>query len=120
MRTNSPEQGYIHNLDRDKGERVVGQGFEAEKMVQAMFQKNFPNMEVRYSTDKEDSGFKGQGVGSKMVDVVVSEKTERGTIPSMALQVTTNADKFAIEKKIKEMKDMPFVRLEEMSGDDVS
>lgn len=118
MRYRGPERGYIEQLDRENA--VTGQGRAAEEVVIDFFKRNFPNMTVRPATPREDSGFAGQGVGSKMIDAVVYARERNRLIPAMALQVTTNTSRWGIEKKMEEMKDMPFVRLPEMKSDDVA
>lgn len=111
---------YIHGLDRTKrdAERVTGQGFAAEDTVVEFFERNFPNLQVRHATEAEDSGHVGQGVGSKMIDVVVSERKGDRAVPAMAIQVTTNNERAAMAKKLAEMKDMPLVNLPESRLDD--
>lgn len=111
MHPRGPEESYLRHIEPPK--RETGRGFEAEETVIEFFEQNFPNMQTRTSTPKEDAGHFGQGVESKAVDVVVSKKGERRDIPAMAIQVTTNDDRWAVEKKIKEMTQMPFVNLRE-------
>lgn len=107
-----PEGEYIHNLDSNKENVLAGQGFPAEGITENFW--NSMGFYARPATDSEDSGVKDIGP-RQTIDQVVYYNDGR---PAMAPQITTSSFQSVREKKIKEMRDKPFVRLEEMKPND--
>ena len=113
------ESGNFHHLiDREQKPELTGQGKMAENVVIEFFKMNFPSMQVRKATAKEDAGQVGFGP-AKTVDAVAYLDQK----PAMALQVTSSTGEQFEEyrkKKLMELKNKPFLRLEEMSSHDVA
>jgi len=110
------ENRYVERIDRRRLANELGvQGFPAEEFVN-IFYNTIPGFQARFSTLDED---KGPEVGGRQtVDLVVSFADGR---PAFASQITTNnAEKGLIDKKKKEMRDRPFIRLNEMKNTDLS
>lgn len=113
--SSSPENSYINRIDEKKlwPERM-GQGKPAEKFA-SMFYESILAFKARPATPEED---KGREMGGRQtVDVVVSFKDGR---PAFATQVTTNDSRDMMVKKIQEMREHPFLRLDEMRPQDLS
>ena len=115
----------MHNIDRGKDGKSHNpeNGRAAEETVINFFSSlNDPDIRVRPATPQEDSGYVGEGVGSKMIDVVVMQRDaeSRREIPSMAIQVTTAQSQDIRLKKMEEMKNMPFMRLYDMKPQDTA
>ncbi|MBX4191697.1 MAG: hypothetical protein KW804_02785 [Candidatus Doudnabacteria bacterium] len=108
------EQYYVNKIDRKRERRELsGQGKPAEKIV-FDFHNGVTGMESRYATEEED---KGPEVGGKQtVDVIFYREGK----PALASQITTDIEKGAIKKKLEEIKNHPFIRLEEMGSNDVA
>ena len=105
------EENYIRNLDREPNNELAGQGFLAEDVVVDFF--NTSGFDTRLSTKTEDEG--KIDIGPKqIIDAVVYHEGR----PVMCTQITTSAVKGIREKKMAEMRQKPFLRLEEMKSSD--
>lgn len=109
------EDSYVDRIDRHMGVgEVKGQGKPAEEFV-ARFYEGISGLKVRFSTPEED---KGPEIGGRQtVDLVVSFADGRA---AFATQITSSDQRGVMEKKIKEMRDHPFIRLDEMNPHEVS
>lgn len=109
------ENRYIHRIDAKKSAgELRGQGIPAEKFV-ALFYDRIPGLKVRFSTREED---KGPEIGGRQtVDLVVSFSDGR---LAFAPQVTSSIEKGVIEKKLKEIREHPFIRLNDMKPGDLA
>lgn len=98
--------------------KVDYEGFEAEFAVEDFFNAHYPKMATRRSTAKEDAGITQQKMG-KAIDLIVYSKEDSGR-PMLGLQVTTALDSKVRLKKMDELKQHPFLRLDEMKATDAS
>ena len=110
-----PEDQYIQNLDEQipAGAGVDSVGFQAEDVVISFLTAHFPNISVRPATPEEDSGAT-QITKGKQVDAVVYLEDK----PAMVIQITTAESPKGRNAKIAQMRDKPFVRLDEMGSRD--
>ena len=113
------ENRYVNHIDaktdsKKSWEARMGQGKPAEQFI-AMFYGGLPGFQGREATPDEDKG-KEKG-GRQTVDVVALFKDGR---PAFATQITTNDSKDMMIKKLQEMRDNPFIRLDDMRTQDVS
>ena len=122
MRYRGPEKSYISDIDYEgrNQEEELKISTEAEQAVLNFLKKNFPDDAVRHATEKEDSGEFGENKGSQAIDIVLSKVKKKRDVPSLVQQVTTGKSLETMQKKMKEMQERPFVRLEGMSLDDVA
>ncbi len=118
----SVESEYSKEINYKKqpthNKEVGDLGFEAENVV-GLFWRMIPDFKVRHSTKEEDAGIRKeeQRFGPvKMIDQVIYIKEK----PSFSLQITTSTDSVTRNRKISELKNKPFIRLEEMKNDDVA
>lgn len=109
------ENRYVERIDRQaSAEEFRGQGLPTEEFV-SLFYNSIPGLKVRFSTPEEDKG--PEIGGHQTVDLVVSFSDGRF---AFATQITSSVEKGVIEKKIKEMQNHPFIRLEGMKPGDLS
>ena len=110
------EDGYISNIDAQK-RRAEGEiiGRKGEELVVDFFQ-HIPGIETRLSTPTEDSGVE-EDIGPKYIVDAVSYMDGR---PVMGIQITTAESSSEINKKLKELRDHPFLRLPEMKREQPS
>lgn len=109
------ENLYIKRIDSQRiTSELGGQGLPAEEFV-ARFYEGIPGFKTRFSTTEEDKG--PEIGGGQTVDLVVSFPDGK---PAFATQITTSALKGFMDKKIQEMRDHPFVRVEGMKSQDLS
>ena len=110
----SPENLYIQNIDKQPPE-VINQslGLRAEYVVIDCLKKHFPNIKVRLSTISEDSGL-DQIEKGKRIDTVAYLENK----PVMVMQITTTGNSRVKEKKLSQLKENPFVHLDEMKPQD--
>jgi len=102
------EERYISNIDRPKIDRDPSEsGLEIEGIVVDFF--NDSGYETRFSTKAEDSGKVDIGP-RQIIDAVTYLEGK----PVMGLQITTAKSKEIRAKKLAEMAQKPFIRLEEM------
>lgn len=112
-------ENYTRNADKNSvpPQRVEREslGMMAEDVVIDFFNDNFPGqISVRPATAAEDSGLK-HAPESKQIDAVVySDKGE----PIMCIQITTARDSAVRMKKMQQLIEKPFVRLDEMKAND--
>jgi hypothetical protein len=107
------EERYIHNLDRERNREERTEGKEAEKIVLDLLES--AGFETRFATPAEDEGFKD--IGRKpMIDAVAYFEGKA----VMGIQITTNSSRDMREKKFAEMREKPFIRLDEMNPKDLS
>jgi len=97
--------------ERNSGE-LRGQGRPTEKFVHLFF-NGIPELKARFATQKEDEG--SENGGRQTVDLVVSFNDDK---PAFAIQITSGVSKDIINKKLTEMRDHPFIRLESMKKGD--
>lgn len=108
-----PEGEYIHKLDSEPRveNKLAGQGLPAEDLTVDFFRSI--GFDARFATASEDSGV--VDIGPKQtIDAVIYDDSR----PAMALQITTGSSKEVKEKKLREMRLRPFVRLDEMKPTD--
>jgi hypothetical protein len=105
------EGGYIHNLDSNKENVLAGQGFPAEDLTVDFF--NTIGFDTRLSTTVEDSG--ARDIGPRQTIDAVTYYEGR---PAMGVQITTTSLREFREKKLSEMRERPFLRLNEMKPTD--
>lgn len=110
MRSEIVESGFNTNIP----ERREDIGFEAEEVVVQFFQ-TIPQMDIRYSTETEDSGRK-QIVQDQQLDAVAYLDGH----PAMGLQITTAMDPDLRAEKMRQIKARPFLRLNEMKKTDMA
>ncbi|HEY4508966.1 MAG TPA: hypothetical protein VJC13_01635 [Candidatus Paceibacterota bacterium] len=107
------EERYINHLDAGSGGDMglEGQGFPAEEVVVNFF--NASGFDARFSTATEDEGTTDIGP-KQIIDAVVYYDGK----PAMAPQITTSTIKSFREKKLDELRQRPFLRLDEMGPSD--
>jgi hypothetical protein len=103
-----PEEQALLEADRPLG-------LKAEDVAINFLAEHFPNISIRHATEREDSGVK-QIERGKQIDAVVYV----GEKPAMAIQITTARDKAVRNEKMAQLRDRPFVRLDEMKPQDPS
>jgi len=114
------ENQYIRNIDRSKlpPSLRISEGLakSAEKVVVDYFNESFKSkgIKARLATPIEDSGIKREG--GKQIDAIVYHAEK----PVMCIQITTARDPEVREKKIRQLAENPFIRLEEMRREDLS
>ena len=111
----NPETGYIANIDNTGPNHNESLGFDAEDLVIDFLNNQFPDLEIRHSTIEEDSGVR-QITKGKQIDAVAY----MGGLPAMVMQITTARDPKVRAEKMTQLKDHPFVRLDEMKPQDTS
>jgi len=114
----NPENRYISSIDNINNsvpEIPKPLGFDAEDLVIDFLSSQFPNIEVRHSTQEEDSGVK-QITKGKQIDAVAY----MSGLPAMVMQITTARDPKVRSEKMSQLRDNPFVRLDEMKPQDPS
>jgi hypothetical protein len=90
-------------------------GYDAEDVVVDFFKSEFKGIEVRKATLDEDRGNTGIDTG-KQIDAVLYWDHK----PSLGLQITTAIDSKVRMKKMNELKNKPFIRLDEMNRGDTA
>lgn len=116
MRENPIENRYIGAMDADKTRKdrsVPEQGRPAEQLTSDFFTQS--GFDTRFTSESEDEGTTNIG-SKKIIDAVVY----RSELPVMALQITTSEFRSIREKKLAEIRNKPFIRLDEMKSKDVS
>jgi len=113
--SSNPESRYIRNIDaKSSPSPKVSEALakSAEKVVIDCLNENLRSMNigVRPATPTEDSGITHEG--GKQIDAVLVEGTSKK--PIMCMQITTARDPSVQIKKVKQLAEKPFVRLEEM------
>jgi hypothetical protein len=111
--SSNPENSYIKKIDTENlpSEKVNESiARSAEKIVIDCLNENLKSMGigVRPATPSEDSGIKNEG--GKQIDAVLNV----GGKATMCMQITTARDPDVQRKKLIQLKENPFVRLEKM------
>ena len=111
----SPENSYIQNLDKQPPPEVINQslGLKAEDVVIDFLREHFPDIKVRLSTAKEDSGLDQIEKGERIDTVAYLENK-----PVMVMQITTTGSSRVKGEKLSQLKENPFVHLDEMKPKD--
>lgn len=112
-------ENYASNIGKNNipppGMKRESLGMMAEGVVIDFFNNNFPGqISVRPATATEDSGLK-HAPESKQIDAVVY--SDKG-VPIMCIQITTAKDSVVRMKKMQQLIEKPFVRLDEMKASD--
>lgn len=116
--SSNPENYYIRKIDNQKlpPRMVVGEALakEAEGVIIDCLGEKLKdrNVKVRPATPVEDSGHKDEG--GKQIDAVLNMDGKAG----MCIQITTARDPIVQRKKLMQLKENPFVRLEEMKREE--
>jgi hypothetical protein len=116
--SSNPENSYIRNIDNRNlpPRKVVSEELakKAEEVIIGCLNEQLrgKNIEVRPATPKEDSGHKDEG--GKQIDAVLNIAGKAG----MCIQITTARDPDVQRKKLMQLKENPFVRLEEMKREE--
>ena len=110
-----PENLYVQNLDKQPPPEVINQslGLQAEDVVIDFLREHFPNIKVRLSTVSEDSGL-DQIEKGKRIDTVAYLEDK----PAMVMQITTTGSSKVKSEKLTQLRENPFVRLDEMKLQD--
>jgi hypothetical protein len=113
--SSNPESRYIRNIDTESSPPPkINEALakSAEKVVIDCLNENLQsmNVETRPATPTEDSGITHEG--GKQIDAVLVESASKR--PIMCMQITTARDPGVQIKKVKQLAEKPFVRLEEM------
>jgi hypothetical protein len=115
----SPESRYIRNNDtfpipRQGANEILARS--AEKVVIGCLNENLKRMGIatRPATSTEDSGIMHKG--GKQIDAVLIEGSNKK--PIMCVQITIATDSSVQMKKVTQLAEKPFVRLEEMKSQD--
>lgn len=114
----NPENEYIRNIDSGGPKPPDGTldlGKIAEDLVVNIFNLNVGGMTLRLATPSEDSGVK-QIISEKQIDTVAIQDGK----PIMCMQITIARDPKIHAEKINQLKNKPFVRLDEMSPKDIA
>ncbi|HEX5429916.1 MAG TPA: hypothetical protein VFX17_02430 [Patescibacteria group bacterium] len=108
------ENSYVERIDRHREQKdAKPTGGPAEELV-AKFNNTVSGLETRFSTKEED---KGPEIGGRQTVDLVSYLEKK---PALAIQITTNTEKGVIKKKLEEISQHPFIRLEEMAKGDTA
>lgn len=111
------ENAYASHMDKEihkpSENEIVEQGLLAEELVVDAINSGLTGFEARMSTLNEDSGVKD--IGMRQVIDAVAYKEGRAV---MGIQITTAQDPKVRQKKMLEMMNQPFMRLEEMKKTD--
>lgn len=107
------ENRIIGRIDRERSfDEPRGQGLPTEKFVALFFDK-IPEFKARFATPEEDKG--PEIGGHQTVDLVVSFSDDK---PAFAIQITSSVENGVIKKKLQEMRDHPFIRLDSIKRGD--
>lgn len=114
-------ESYGRNLDKDNSvpppPRIEREnlGMMAEDVIIDFFNEKFPGqISVRSATATEDSGLE-HAAESKQIDAVAYDNSGA---PIMCMQITTAKDSVVRMKKMQQLINKPFVRLDEMKSSD--
>jgi hypothetical protein len=110
MRPNRIEDSAINRIDNKVSNlELRGQGKPTEEFA-AFFLSGIPGLKVRPATLEEDMG--PENGGHQTIDLVVSFSDTNK--PAFAIQITSSDRRGVMEKKLKEIRDHPFIRLDTM------
>lgn len=112
-------ESYGRNIDNGiqhtSGIESKSIGLMAEDVIIDFFNEKFPGqISVRPATHEEDSGHE-HATESKQIDAVAYNNNG---IPIMCIQITTATDSVVRMKKMQQLINKPFVRLDEMKSND--